>query len=188
MIAGLKKRRDDLNQGIIEDKELGDLERYKLLLEMEQQQNRIQDELMSEKEKQEVEFRRLLRVKTDQLKAKKGKLKLLAEKIEKNENQGVEGLRDLTREAVENLDAGVISEIARQIEKQKEKEIESIEERVRVKLEESRAHLASEIVEQHEGSLEEIQKKIKEERNLQKIQLMKQLEARKRKLYFAAVK
>ena len=37
MIAGLKKRRDDLNQGIIEDKELGDLERYKLLLEMEQQ-------------------------------------------------------------------------------------------------------------------------------------------------------
>ena len=74
---------------------------------------------------------------------------------------------------MENLDAGVISEIARQIEKQKEKEIESIEERVRVKLEESRAHLASEIVEQHEGSLEEIQKKIKEERNLQKIQLMK---------------
>lgn len=33
-----------------------------------------------------------------------------------------------------------------------------------------------------------MQKKIKEERNLQRIQLMKQLEARKRKLYFAAVK
>ena len=35
MITGLKKRREQLNQGIIDHKELGDLERNKLLLEME---------------------------------------------------------------------------------------------------------------------------------------------------------
>ena len=51
-------------------------------------------------------------------------MKQLAEKIEKSETQGVDGRRDLTREAVENLDAGVVSEIARQIEKEKEKEME----------------------------------------------------------------
>lgn len=37
MITGLKKRREELNQGIIDHKDLDELERNKLLLEMEQQ-------------------------------------------------------------------------------------------------------------------------------------------------------
>ena len=78
MITGLKKRREELNQGIIDHKDLDELERNKLLLEMEQQQKRIQDELLSEKEKQEVEFRRLLRARAEHQKARKGKLKQLA--------------------------------------------------------------------------------------------------------------
>ena len=195
MITGLKKRREELNQGIVDHKDLDELDRNKLLLEMEQQHKRIQDELLSEKEKQEVEFRRLLRARAEQQKARKGKLKQLAEKIEKSETQGVDGLRDLTREAVENLDAGVVSEIARQIEKEKEKEMEQIEQRARDKLEAAKRDLsagaagaAGQLVGQHEGALDDMQKKIKEERNVQRIQLMKKLEARKRKLYFAAVK
>ena len=78
MITGLKKRREELNQGIVDHKDLDELERNKLLLEMEQQQKRIQDELLSEKEKQEVEFRRLLRARAEHQKARKGKLKQLA--------------------------------------------------------------------------------------------------------------
>ena len=69
--------------------------------------------------------------------------------------------------------------------------MEQIEERARLKLEEAktaRGEQAGQMVGEHEGTLEEMQKKIKEERNVQRIQLMKKLEARKRKLYFAAVK
>lgn len=121
----------------------------------------MQDELLSEKEKQEVEFRRLLRARADHQKARKGKLKHLADKISKADAQGVDALRDLTREAVESLDAGVVSEIARQVDKEKEEALAKIEEEARRRLEEA-GHLVGE----QEGALAEAERKVKAERDL----------------------
>ncbi len=99
----------------------------------------MQDELAGEKEKQEVEFRRLLRARAERSKAKKGKLKQLADRIDRT--QGVDALRELTREAVENLEAGVVSDITREVEREREQAMEKIEEDAKERLERARGEV-----------------------------------------------
>lgn len=200
VIERMQKRQNSLQERIQNNPDLNEREKEKLLLEMAENEKEMQQILMDDRERQEADFRRLLKQRAERKKKNRQEAKQLIQKLEAVEEskdpQAAQTQKKLQDQIVEHLDKDQIDKVNEEIEKEKMENLQEIEEKISEKKRELQNNYdaekgrtkGKEMLSELEKDFEDKNKVLNEERDKQRLEMMKQLEARKRKKLFDELK
>ena len=167
---------------------------------MAENEKEMQQILMDDRERQEADFRRLLKQRAERKKKNRQEAKQLIQKLEAVEEskdpQAAQTQKKLQDQIVEHLDKDQIDKVNEEIEKEKMENLQEIEEKISEKKRELQNNYdaekgrtkGKEMLSELEKDFEDKNKVLNEERDKQRLEMMKQLEARKRKKLFDELK